>query len=153
MIISASGRSRAVAPAATHHMRAWLWLVGALALHVVDEALTGFLAFYNPLIADIRSQLGWFPIPRFTFGVWIVGLAVLVLVLAVLAPAVRRGAFGTRVASWVFSLIMFGNGWAHLLGSAYFQRWIPGATTAPLLLVTSVLLAHATWQRRTSTGR
>lgn len=39
------------------HMRAWLLLVSALAVHVVDEALTNFLDFYNPLILSIRSQV------------------------------------------------------------------------------------------------
>jgi hypothetical protein len=43
------------------YMRAWLLLVGALAVHVLDEALTNFLDFYNPLVLSIRSQLPWFP--------------------------------------------------------------------------------------------
>lgn len=124
-------------------MRAWLLLDGALALHVIDEALTGFLDFYNPLVRSIRLRLGWFPMPEFTFGVWLAGLIAGVIVLALLAPAVRSGAPGTRLASWALAAIMFLNGCAHLLGSAYFQRWLPGATSAPLLLVASVLLARA----------
>ena len=134
--------------AAVRHMHAWLLLTGALAVHVADEALTGFLEFYNPLVLSIRSQIPWFPMPTFTFGVWFAGLIVLVLVLACLAPAVRRGAIGTRSASWILSLIMFMNGVGHLAGSVYFQRWLPGATSAPLLLVGSVLLARAAWDRR-----
>jgi hypothetical protein len=43
---------------------------------------------------------------------------------------------------------MFLNGLGHLGGSLYFQRWLPGATSAPLLLVASVMLARATWMRR-----
>jgi hypothetical protein len=116
----------------------------------VDEALTGFLDFYNPLVLSIRSQLPWFPMPTFTFGVWLAGLVALVSVLAFLAPAVRGGAAGTRLASWVLSVIMFMNGLAHLAGSVYFERWLPGATSAPLLLAASLLLARATWQRQRS---
>lgn len=132
------------------HMRAWLLLVGALAVHVVDEALTGFLDFYNPLVLSIRSEIPWFPMPTFTFGVWLAGLAVLVLVLAFLAPAVRRAAVGTGVGSWVLSAIMFMNGLGHLVGSMYFQRWLPGATSAPFLLVASLLLARAVWEHQRS---
>ena len=117
---------------------AWLFLVGALALHVLDEALTGFLDFYNPLVTQIRSRIGWFPMPAFTFGAWLGGLITLIVVLALMTPAVRRGAPGTRLACWVLSVILFLNGLAHLGGSVYFGRWLPGATSAPLMLAASV---------------
>jgi hypothetical protein len=71
-----------------------------------------------------------------------------VLVLAFLTPVIRRGSFGARLASYAFSALMFLNGLGHLGGSLYFQRWLPGATSAPLLLVASVMLARATWMRR-----
>ncbi len=129
-------------------MRAWLLLAGALAVHVADEAFTNFLDFYNPLVLSIRSRVPWFPMPEFTFGVWLAGLVVLVLVLVFLAPAVRRGAVGTRLGAWVLSAIMFLNGLGHLALSVYFQRWLPGATSAPLLLAASLLLARATWGRQ-----
>ncbi|MBI3047579.1 MAG: hypothetical protein HYY76_04645 [Acidobacteria bacterium] len=45
---------------------------------------------------------------------------------------------------------MFLNGVGHLAGSAYFGRWLPGTTSAPLVLVASLLLARATWQRHDS---
>lgn len=130
------------------HTRAWLMLVGALALHVLDEAATGFLDFYNPLVLAIRSRIAWFPMPTFTFGPWLAGLIVGTVVLAALAPAVRRGAPGTRAACWVLSGIMWLNGMGHLVGSLYFARWLPGATSAPLLLVASALLALRTHKRR-----
>lgn len=133
--------------AAVRHARAWLLLVAALALHVADEALTGFLDFYNPLVLSIRSRLPWFPMPTFSFGVWLSGLVVLVLVLASLARAVRRGAALTGVASVVLSGIMLVNGLGHLAGSLYFDRWLPGTTSAPVLLAASLFLARATSDR------
>jgi len=129
------------------HARAWLFLVAALALHVLDEALTGFLDFYNPLVLQLRESLGFWPMPTFTFGVWLSGLVTLVVILAVLTPAVRRGATGTRLVSWVLAVIMLGNGIAHLAGSVYYRRWLPGATSAPLLLVASIMLMNATLAR------
>lgn len=128
-------------------MRAWLLLVGALALHVIDEASTGFLDFYNPLVQAIRDRVWWFPMPTFAFGPWLAGLGLLVLVLASLAPAVRRGAPGTRIAAWGLSVIMLLNGIGHLAGSMYWQRWLPGATTAPLLIAAGLLLARRTRRR------
>ena len=122
-------------------------LVAALALHVTDEALTHFLDFYNPLVLRIRAQIRWFPMPTFEFSVWLVGLVLGVIVLSLLTPLVRRGAAGTRLLSWILVVIMFLNGTAHLVGSVYFQRWLPGATSAPLLLLTSVMLARATLAR------
>ena len=63
------------------HARAWLLLDAALALHVVDEALTGFLDFYNPLIRQLRDRLGFWPMPTFRFGVWLSGLVAVVVFL------------------------------------------------------------------------
>ena len=132
---------------AERYARAWMFLVAALALHVLDEALTGFLDFYNPLVRQLRDRLGFWPMPTFTFGVWLSGLVALVVILALLTPAVRRGARGTRLLSWVLAVIMLGNGIAHLAGSVYYQRWLPGATSAPLLLVASIMLMNATIAR------
>lgn len=145
--VTAVASKAAPGGAATRHMQAWLLLVGALALHVLDEALTGFLDFYNPLVESIRTRLPLFPMPTFTFDVWITGLIILVIVLAALAPAVRRGVTGTRFLSLLLAVVMLLNGLGHLLGSLYYDRWLPGATSAPLLLVASVLLMRATAAR------
>jgi hypothetical protein len=42
---------------------------------------------------------------------------------------------------------MFMNGVGHLAGSVYFERWLPGATSAPLLLITSIGLGRAVSRR------
>ena len=54
--------------------RAWILLCLALALHVFDEARTGFLDVYNPTVLAMRERLGWWPMPTFSFGVWLAGL-------------------------------------------------------------------------------
>lgn len=136
--------------AAVRQMQAWFGLVAALGVHVVDEAMTDFLGFYNPLMLAIRSRMPWFPMPTFTFRVWLAGLVTLVVALALLGPAVRRDAAGTRLASWAFSAVMFLNGLGHLGGSLYFQKWLPGTTSAPVLVVASIALARCTRKRRSS---
>ena len=139
--------STSPSPLATRHAHAWLTLVVILALHVTDEALTGFLAVYNPLVLQIRAAWSWFPMPTFNFGPWLTGLVVLVVVLALLTPAIRAGGSLVTAGSIVFGVLMFMNGVGHLAGSVYFRRWLPGATTAPLLLVGSTWLLRATSQR------
>jgi hypothetical protein len=133
---------------ASRHTNAWLLLTAALAVHVADEALTDFLGFYNPMVRRIRSEWAWFPMPTFTFGAWLAGLTILVVALTMLRSAIRRGAPGTQLAAWVLSVIMFLNGLGHLGGSLYFGRWLPGTTSAPLLLVASAYLARRTLERR-----
>ena len=130
------------------HVRAWVFLAGALALHVADEALTGFLAFYNPVVTELRSRWGWFPMPTFSFGPWLAGLVALVVLLLGMTPRVRDGSRGTRTACWILSVVMFANGMAHLVGSALLERWLPGSTSAPLLVGGSIVLAMRTRARR-----
>jgi hypothetical protein len=107
---------------------------------LLDEALTGFLALYNPIVRQARAVLGWWPMPEFTFGVWLTGLIVLVGVLLALSPFAFRGAPAMRVAAYPYATIMLLNGIGHLGASVYLGRWAPGATTAPLLIVSSLWL-------------
>lgn len=124
--------------------RAWYILVATLGVHVLDEAVTDFLGFYNPLVLSLRSRGSWLPLPTFTFGIWLTLLLLAVLGLTLLGPAVGRGAAGTRLASWAFAVIMLLNGLGHLGGSIYFRQWLPGTTTAPLSLLASVYLMFET---------
>ncbi len=120
-----------------HLGRAWLALTIVLAGHVADEALTDFLSVYNPIVRAARERLGWFPLPTFTFSVWLTGLAIAVACLLLLAPLAYRGVGGVRIAAYPYAFVMFLNGLGHLGGSVYFGRWMPGATTAPFLLAAS----------------
>jgi hypothetical protein len=117
---------------------AWVLLTIVLALHVIDEALTDFLSVYKPIVRAARARIGWFPMPEFTFGVWLTGLCVLVLVLLALSPLAYRGSRALRMAAYPYAIIMFLNGVGHLVGSIYLDRWAPGATTSPLLIAASI---------------
>jgi len=132
------------------HMRAWLLLVAVLALHILDEALNNFLGFYNPFVENIRAKIFWFPMPTFTLEIWLSGLVTLVVILFILGFVVRRGGIVIHIASLILSTIMFLNGSAHLIGSLYFRRWLPGATSSLLLILASILLAYRTLERRRS---
>lgn len=130
-----------------HQLRiAWLVLVAALALHVGDEAVTGFLDVYNPTVRALREQLGWFPMPQFRFDVWFTGLVILVVGLVLLTPLVERGSRVVRAAAVVFAALMVLNGAAHIAGTiagrtvstVRFERPMPGFWSSPLLIAAGV---------------
>ena len=122
----------------------YLALCGALALHVADEALTGFLDVYNPSALAIRERLPSLPIPVFTFRVWLTGLILAVIVLLCLAPAVFARRRGMRVLTYPFGILMIGNALGHVGGSVYLGRFMPGVYSSPLLFAASVWLLRET---------
>jgi hypothetical protein len=130
------------------HGQAWVALTLALAVHVADEALTDFLSFYNPMVQSIRARISWFPMPTFTFDVWLTGLITAVIVLLLLSVFVFRGTRAMVYASYPYGLLMLLNGLGHSVGSLYFGRLLPGVYSSPLLLVASVWLLVCTARRR-----
>ena len=124
----------------SHRGWAWLSLTLALALHVMDEALTDFLSVYNPTVRAIRAKFPFIPLPTFTFEVWLTGLIVAVLLLLLVTPAAFRGGRWVRLISFPFAALMFGNGMLHIIGSFYLGRLMPGVYSAPLLLAASAYL-------------
>jgi hypothetical protein len=127
---------------------AWLSLCLALALHVADEALTGFLSVYNPTVTELRQRFSWFPMPVFQFDEWLTGLIIFNLVLLGLSFFVFRGARWMRPVAYVFAVLMIVNGAGHTLGtifgrtvgSVHFSRPMPGFYSSPLLLAAATYL-------------
>jgi hypothetical protein len=132
---------------------AWVALTLTLAAHIADEALTGFLDVYNPIVRSVRDRVWWFPMPTFTFEVWLAGLCLAVAALFALAPLAFRRAPLVRIAAYPYAAIMALNGAGHLIASIYLQRWAPGTTTAPLLIASSVWLGSAAMPLRHRTWR
>jgi len=127
---------------------AWIALCLALALHVADEASTGFLSVYNPTVMVLRKDRPWLPFPVFTFGVWLAGLVVANVLLLYLSVFVLRGARWMRPIGYGFAFIMLANGLRHVLGtisgrtvaSIRFPRPMPGFYSSPFLLLASAYL-------------
>ncbi len=119
---------------------AWLLLCAALALHVTDEALTGFLDIYNPTVQTIRARLPFLPLPTFTFRIWLTGLIVAVVLLSALSVPAFHGRKWIVPLAYVFGFFMLLNGCGHVAGSFYLGRLMPGVYTAPLLLGASIHL-------------
>lgn len=127
---------------------AWILLCAALALHVFDEATTGFLAIYNPTVIGLRERLGWWPMPTFQFGEWLVGLILVCVVLLVLSNAVARGVTGTRALAYGFAILMLFNAAGHTLATIFgrtvasvtFPRPAPGFWSSPFLAAAAINL-------------
>lgn len=124
----------------------WLALCSALALHVTDEAFTGFLGVWNPTVAALHLRWPWFPMPTFRFDVWLGGLIALVVVLFAASPRFFHGAGVLRLPAYLFSALMVGNGLGHTLATILghtvpevrFARPAPGFCSSPLLIAAAV---------------
>ena len=157
---SASMTVSAPQPALQHSClfgRAWIALATALAVHVTDEALTGFLSVYNPTVLAIRETLPNFPMPVFTFRVWLGGLIGLVVILFSLSPFAFRSHRWIRYLAWPLAFIMLLNAAGHTLGtilghtvrSVQFARPMPGFYSSPLLAAASIFMM---WTLRKSSA-
>jgi hypothetical protein len=119
-------------------VRAWAFLIIALALHVLDEAVNSFLSFYNPLVVKLRTDLGFFPAPTFTFGVWIGGLIAIILLLFAITPLINRNYKTIRYFTTAFGILMIVNALGHIIGSIFYAKLIPGFWSSPLLLIAAI---------------
>jgi len=119
---------------------AWVALALALAVHITDEAANDFLSVYNPTVRAIRARIWFFPMPTFTFEVWITGLIVAVLLLLALSPLAFRASKGSRRVAYVLAALMFFNGTGHIVGSLCMRDWMPGVYSSPILIAASVWL-------------
>jgi hypothetical protein len=126
---------------------AWVMLWMALAIHVTDEALTGFLGVYNPTVLALRGRFGFWPMPTFEFREWLAGLTFGVVVLAALSPSAFRNASWLRPLFYICAIVAgvmnaLGHTIATILGhtvnSVEFSRPAPGFYSSPLLLIVSI---------------
>jgi hypothetical protein len=131
---------------------AWVALAIALALHVADEATTGFLPLYNSIVLSLRDNLPWIPLPTFSFSVWLGGLIAGVVLLLCLSPMVFAGKRVLRPVSYCLGVLMILNALGHIGGSIYLGYFAPGTISSPVLLLAAVALVAAAAQAGRTTG-
>lgn len=125
----------------------WVLLCFGLALHVTDEALTGFLNIYNPTAREIARRLGFGP-PTFEFRDWLAGLILGVVVVLALSPFAFQNSRGWRPLAWFFAGLMFLNALGHTAGTIAgrsfaditWPRPMPGFYSSPFILAASIWL-------------
>ena len=123
---------------------AWLALAIALAIHVTDEALTGFLPLYNSIVTELRETYPLLSLPTFTFPIWLGGLIAAVTVLLSLTPAAYAGRLWLRYISYPLSILMILNGVGHIGASLYWGTLAPGVYSSPLLMFAGITLLICT---------
>lgn len=133
--------------------RPWLALSFAFALHVLDEATTGFLNVYNPTVTSLRQRWSWFPMPTFAFRDWLIGLVVAVALCFALTTFAARNPGWMRPLAWLVALIQFLNALGHTIGTILghtvatvtFPRPAPGFYSSPFLFISSIWLMVRLW--------
>jgi type II secretory pathway component PulF len=119
---------------------AWLLIISAIALHVADETITGFLPFYNNIVERLREHLGFFPAPTFSFVIWFGGLIIGILLCFGFTIFIARGGNLVRWIATILGSLMIFNALGHLSGSLYFGKILPGTWSSPLLLLASLFM-------------
>jgi membrane-associated PAP2 superfamily phosphatase len=119
-------------------------LCAALALHVLDEAVTDFLGVYNPAVHAIRERHPLIMLPTFSFNIWLSVLIFAVIALVGVSVFVWKGRWAMRPISYVFAAVMLSNGLLHIAHSIYMRQLMPGVYTSPLLLAVSIVLVVST---------
>ena len=125
----------------------------AVALHVVDEALTGFLPFYNAFVLSLREFSPWVPLPIFSFPVWFTGLAAGIVALFALTPFAFTRKPWLRPVAYFLAVLMTANGMGHLAASVYLGAPAPGVFSSPVLLIASFALFITTLRASRSMRR
>jgi hypothetical protein len=126
----------------------WLAFGYTLALHVLDEAGYDFLSVYNPNALALRRFLPFVPVPIFTFRSWVGSLLCGLTIWLALAPlAFRRHKWQRWLAIPVSILVGIGNALGHILSSLYFRRCTPGVYSAPLILLSGIMLLRSAMAR------
>jgi hypothetical protein len=123
--------------------KAWFILSLFLLLHIVDEAINGFLPVYNEHVLKIKANTG-IPFPTFTFPFWFTGLVCVDVWLLFLSRYALQGKRVIILLAYPFAVIMLLNGLMHLAGSLYLRQWVPGFITAPFLIYGAINLYLAT---------
>ena len=137
-----------------HHWLAWMGLCGALAVHVADDALTGFLDFYNPAVRAVREKYPLLLLPTFNFDVWLSLMVFATVMLFAVSFFVWKGRWAMRPISHVFAVFMLVNGLLHIAVSIYMGKLVSGVYTSPLLIAASIALiaytrAYQRWRPTT----
>lgn len=119
-------------------------MCAALAIHVVDEAVTDFLSFQNSSVVAIREKYPFLPLPLFSFEVWISLLIFAVAALTAVSYFVWKGRWAMRPISHVFAGVMLTNGLFHIAISIYMGELVSGVYSSPLIIAASIPLIVTT---------
>ena len=115
------------------------WLLGlAQAAHSIEEMIAKLYDFM--WIATERLGLPRMGMTATTFAV--VNMTIIAFLLGVAPFVAARRPWAVAIA-WVAAVIEVLNGSGHLAGTVVFSGYVPGAATAPLLIIAGIALLSA----------
>jgi len=132
----------------------------ALALHVTDEALTGFLSAYNPTVLALRVRFGFWRCRPSTFVLWLTALIIGIVVLVALSPFAFRNARWIRLLSYFLAIFVgifnalghtLATIFGHTVSSVRFPRPAPGFYSSPFLFAAAGLSARCNFEEHFTT--
>jgi hypothetical protein len=127
------------------------WLLGLLqAAHSIEEMRMGLFDFMWTATGRIHSWLPVLPQMRMTAGTFaVLNMGIIALLLGA-APFVTARKRWALALAWVAAVIEVLNGINHLAGTVVFRGYVPGAATAPLLLIGGIGLLLSLREERRS---
>jgi len=132
---------------------AWLLLCLVLAIHVAEEAFTGFLPAYNQTAEALRGLFPFLPVPTLSLTLWLSITIGLVAFLTALAPFAYRGFAIMRVATVGLSLVVLANVTGHVGGSFLAGAPMPGVYSTPLLAAAGIYGLVVAWRWEAEVAR
>jgi len=128
-----------ISEAWTDRIGARFWLLAlAQAAHSIEEMRAGLYDFMWE--ATVRLGLPRMGMSAVTFAVANMGI---IAVLLGLAPFVSGRRPWSVAVAWLVAVVEIANGAGHLTGAVIFRRYVPGAGTAPLLILGGIGLIAA----------
>jgi hypothetical protein len=112
----------------------------AQAAHSIEEMLTHLYDFFWVVTGMLHSRIASFPQFRMNAATFGALNMTFIAVLLGTVPFVQRREFWALTLAGVAGTIEVLNGIGHLGGAVYFRSYVPGAGTAPLLLIVGVLV-------------
>lgn len=118
----------------------YLLLGLAQTAHSVEEMLSRLYDFFWVISGRLHEMLGWYPQFRWNADVFAAGNMLVIAAMLAIVPFVEQRRRWALVLAGIAGVIEMLNGINHLTEAIVFRGYVPGAITAPLLLVIAALL-------------
>lgn len=112
----------------------------AQAAHSFEEIVTHLYDFFWVVTGVLHREFSWFPQFRWPADLFAAVNLVLVALLLGSWPFVERRTTPALYLAWIAGIVETVNGFNHIAASIFFQGYVPGVITAPVLLILGPLL-------------
>lgn len=125
------------------------WLLAVTqAAHSLEEMRTRLYDFFWTVTGVFHNAFPGFPQFRMSVETFALFNMTFIAVLLGAVPFVQAGRGWALFLAGVVAVIEILNGTGHLAGAVYFRGYVPGAATAPFLLVLGSLLLRELFRDR-----